>query len=106
MRYLSWNYCIEKRCINSTLCFSSLYFKINLKTTQATQESDIQTNCTKSNSGFFADFAFTNLNNFIARSIFPLSLKLANITPVHKNLVSIKRSLTASKFFIRYFENI
>ena len=58
------------------------------------------------NSDFFTDFVFTNPNKFIAWSIMSPLLKLASITPVHKNLVNIKRFLTARKFSTIYFENI
>ena len=56
----------------------------NLKTNKATQNTDIPTKLIKENSDIFADFIFENLNDCIAKSLFPSSLKNATITPVHK----------------------
>ena len=56
----------------------------NLKTNKATQNTDIPTKLIKGNSDIFADFIFENLNDCIAKSLFPLSLKNAIKTPVHK----------------------
>ena len=56
----------------------------NLKTNKATQNTDIPTKLIKENSDIFADFIFENLNDCIAKSLFPSSLKNAIITPVHK----------------------
>ena len=56
----------------------------HLKTNKATQNTDIPTKVIKENSDIFADYIFENLNDFIAKSLFPLSLKNTIITPVHK----------------------
>ena len=56
----------------------------NLKTNKATQNTDIPTKLIKENSDIFADCIFENLNDCIAKSSFPSSLKNAIITPVHK----------------------
>ena len=56
----------------------------NLKTNKATQNTDIPTKLIKENSEIFADFTFENLNDCIAKSLFPSSLKNAIIIPVHK----------------------
>ena len=56
----------------------------NLKTNKATQNTDIPTKLIKENSDIFAAFVFENLNDCIAKSLFPSSLKDAIITPVHK----------------------
>ena len=53
----------------------------NLKANKATQNTDITTKLIKD---IFADFIFENLNDSISHLVFPLALKLANITPVHK----------------------
>ena len=45
---------------------------------------DIAIKVIKNNSNVFADFFFLNLNNCIASSIFPLNIKNAEITPIHK----------------------
>ena len=55
-----------------------------LKTNKATQNTDIPTKPIMENSDIFADFIFENLNDCIAKSLFPSSLKNAIITPVHK----------------------
>ena len=49
---------------------------------KATQETDIPTRTVKENVDIFANFIFQNFNNMTATSIFPVALKLANITPV------------------------
>ena len=56
----------------------------NLKTNKATQNTDIPLKLIKENSDIFADFIFENLNDCIAKSVFPQSLKNAIIRPVHK----------------------
>ena len=56
----------------------------NMKTNKATQNTDIPTKLIKENSDIFADFIFENLNDCIAKFLFPSSLKKATITPVHK----------------------
>ena len=38
----------------------------------------------KENSDIFGDFIFSNLNRCINTSLYPLLLKRADITPVHK----------------------
>ena len=55
-----------------------------LKTNKATQNTDIPTKPIKENSDIFAVFIFENLNDCIAKSLLPSSLKNAFITPVHK----------------------
>ena len=50
---------------------------------KATQNTDILTKLIKENSDIFEDFIFENLNDSISQSV--SALKLANITPVHKN---------------------
>ena len=56
----------------------------NLKTYKATLNTVIPTKLIKGNSDIFADFISENLNDYIAKSLFPSSLKNAIITPVHK----------------------
>ena len=56
----------------------------NLKTNKATQNTDIPTKLIKENSDIFAYFISENLNDCIAKSLFPSSLKEAIITPLHK----------------------
>ena len=56
----------------------------NLPTSKGTQDSDIPTKIIKDNSDIFADFILSSFNTCIANSEFPSSLKIANITPVHK----------------------
>ena len=56
----------------------------NLKTNKATQNTDIPAKLIKENLDIFADFIFESLNDCIAKSLFPSSLKDAIITPVHK----------------------
>ena len=56
----------------------------NLKTNKATQNTDIPTKLIKENSDIFTDFIFENLNDCIAKSLFPSSLRNAIIIPIHK----------------------
>ena len=56
----------------------------NLKTYKATLNTVIPTKLIKGNSDIFADFISENLNDYIAKSLFPSSLKNAIITLVHK----------------------
>ena len=56
----------------------------NLNINKATQNTDIPTKIIKKNSDIFRDFIFSNLNCCINTSSYPLLLKRADITPVHK----------------------
>ena len=55
-----------------------------LDTTKASQQSDIPTKILKQNSHYFAGYFYENINQCISKSIFPLDLKLADVTPVYK----------------------
>ena len=57
---------------------------LNLGVNKACQDTDIPTKIIRENCDIFADFIFQNFNNGIASSVFPASVKNANITPVHK----------------------
>ena len=57
---------------------------INLDVKKACQDTDIPTKIIRENCDIFADFIFQNFNNGIASSVFPASVKNANVTPVHK----------------------
>ena len=56
----------------------------NLKTNNATRNTDIPTKLIKENSDIFGDIFFGNYNNCVSSSIFPNFLQNAIITPVHK----------------------
>ena len=59
--------------------------KVNtLDTAKASQQSDTPTKTLKQNSDYFAKYFYENINRFITKSIFPLDLKLADVTPVYK----------------------
>ena len=62
-----------------------------MKANKATQNIDIPTRSIKENPDIFADFIFENLNDSISQSVFPSSLKLATIIPVHKKDSKIKK---------------
>ena len=68
----------------------------SLQTNKATQNTEIPTKLIKENSDIFADFIFENLNDNISQSVFPLILKLANITPAHKKDSESKKINTGS----------
>ena len=51
---------------------------------KATQDTHIPTKIIKQNADIVRDFIYQNFNNGIACSVFPVNLKNANVTPVHK----------------------
>ena len=51
---------------------------------KASQDTDIPTKIIKENADIVADFIYQNFNNAIACSVFPVNLKHANVTSVHK----------------------
>ena len=63
-------------------------YKLNeitqLSSSKAGQSTDIPPKIIQQNSDIFADFIFTSFNQAVANSIFPPSLKHADITPVFK----------------------
>ena len=56
----------------------------NLKTNKASQSSDIPTKIIKKNVDIFAEFLWKSINSSIKSSTFPLCLKSADVTPLHK----------------------
>ena len=86
---------------------------MNLDSSKACQDSDIPTKVIKSNSDIFTDALYSEFNRSLETSVFPPSMKLANVTPVHKKgnrsdkddywSVSILPNL--SKFFKRCIYN-
>ena len=56
----------------------------NLDALKALQEDDIPTEIITENSDIFSNFIYQSFNNMIDVCIFPISLKLGNITPVYK----------------------
>ena len=57
---------------------------LKLDKTKASQKTDIPTRIVKENIDICADFLCTSINRAIKSSSFPSSLKLADVTPVHK----------------------
>ena len=57
---------------------------LNLDSSKASQDSDIPTKVIKSNSDNFTDALYSEFNRSLETSDFPPSMKLANVTPVHK----------------------
>ena len=57
---------------------------LKLDKTKASQKTDIPTRIIKENIDICADFLCTSINRAIKSSSFPSSLKLADVTPVHK----------------------
>ena len=57
---------------------------LKLDKTKASQISNIPARIFKENSHTFAEFLRTNINGAIKPSILSSSLKLADVTPVHK----------------------
>ena len=58
----------------------------NLGTAKASQQSDIPTKILKQNSDYFKGYFYGNMNHCISKSMFPTDLKLADMTPVYKNI--------------------
>ena len=102
---------------------SEIYKEIlNLGISKASQDSDIPTKIVKANADIFTEISFIEFERSLEIDNFPTSMKLANVTPVHKKgsqyekgnyrPVSILSNL--SKVFERciykqiyeYFENI
>ena len=57
---------------------------MNLDSSKACQDSDIQTKVIKSNSYIFIDALYSEFDRSLETTVFPPSMKLANVTPVHK----------------------
>ena len=68
--------------LDSLLC--SKYFVLTLHSSKAFQDSDIPTKVVKSNLDIFTDALYYGFNRSLETKIFPPSIKLANVTPVHK----------------------
>ena len=56
---------------------------MNLDSSKACQDSDIPTKVIKSNSDIFTDALYSEFKS-LETSVFPPSMELANVTPVHK----------------------
>ena len=56
----------------------------SLDGSKAPQSNDIPNNVIKENYDIFATFITENFNNMIENSVFPVSLKQADINPIHK----------------------
>ena len=56
----------------------------SLDGSKAPQSNDIPNNVIKENYDIFATFITENFNNMIKNSVFPVSLKQADIKPIHK----------------------
>ena len=73
---------------------------INLDESKATQSNDIPTKVIKENYDIFATFITENFNNMIENSVFPDSLKQADIKLVYrKDSSNEKEKLQACKHF-------
>ena len=58
--------------------------KLNLDSSKACQDSGIPTNVIKSNSDIVTDALYSEFKRSLETSVFPASMKLANVTPLHK----------------------
>ena len=66
-----------------------------LNINRATQNTDITTKIIKENSNISGDFTLSNLIGCINTSLYPLLLRMTDITPVHKkDLKSAKNNYT------------
>ena len=66
-----------------------------IKSRKATQSNDIPTKDIKENDDIFATFITENFNNMIKNSIFPDLIKQADIKPVYKKTLGMKRKITS-----------
>ena len=57
---------------------------LNLGSSKACQDSDIPAKVFKSNSDIFTDALYSKFHRSLETSVFPPSMKLANVKPVHK----------------------
>ena len=57
---------------------------MNLDSSKACQDSDIPTKAMKSISDIFTDALYSKFNRSLETNVFPPSMKLANVTPIHK----------------------
>ena len=57
---------------------------MNLDSSKACQDSDIPTKAMKSISDIFTDTLYSKFNRSLETNVFPPSMKLANVTPIHK----------------------
>ena len=66
----------------------------SLDESKASLSNDIPTNVIKENYDIFATFITENFNNMIENSVFPVSLKQADIKPIHKKIPGVIRKIT------------
>ena len=66
----------------------------NLKIKKATQNTDIPTKTIMENCDIFGDLIFSNLNGCVNTSLYPLLLKMANITLVYKKDSKVQKVIT------------
>ena len=66
-----------------------------IKSRKVTQSNDIPTKDIKENDDIFATFITENFNNMIKNSIFPDLIKQADIKPVYKKTLGMKRKITS-----------
>ena len=66
----------------------------NLKLKKATQNTDIPTKTIMENFDIFGDLIFSNLNGCVNTSLYPLLLKMANITLVYKKDSKVQKVIT------------
>ena len=66
----------------------------NLKIKKATQNTDIPTKTIMENFDIFGDLIFLNLNGCVNTSLYPLLLKMANITLVYKKDSKVQKVIT------------
>ena len=59
---------------------------MNLDSSEACEDSDISRKVIKSNSDIFTDALYSEFNRSLETSVSPPSMKLANVTPVHKKV--------------------
>ena len=94
---------------NGIYCTQILNEITQLNTSKAGQSTDIPTKIIKQNSDIFADFILTSFNQSVANSIFPSSLKNADITSVFfkkgdRNLKDNYRPVSILSNISRIFE--
>ena len=76
-----------------------------LDTAKDSQQSDIPIKILKQNTDYFAEYFYKNINQCISKSIFPSDLKLADVTPVHKQKSKNSKD-NYRPVSVQYFQNL
>ena len=80
-----------KKLVNFTFSFNFISHEDivkgfnKLKSKKASQKTDFPIKVVKENVGIISSFLYHNFNNSLPCSTFPIGMKYADVTPIHKN---------------------